>query len=184
VRPIGIFGGTFDPPHVGHLLAASDAYEALALAEVRFVPAARPPFKGATVVASGEQRAEMLELLIAGDRRFVVDRSELERAGVSYTVDTLAALAERNPGAPLVMLVGQDLAAQVKTWRDAARIKKLAKVVVLARAGGARGSRLAAKRRVDISSSEIRARVRAGKPIAGFVPDPVARYIAAHRLYR
>ena len=184
MRAIGVFGGTFDPPHHGHLLAASDAYEALKLSEVRFVPAARPPFKRATVVASGEQRAHMLELLIAGDPRFVVDRSELFRDGVSYTVDTLASLADGNPGATLTMLIGQDLAKQVATWRDAARIRRLAKIVVLSRAGGAASRRRVATRRIDISSTEIRARVRAGKPIAGFVPETVARYIRDQGLYR
>ena len=87
---IGILGGTFDPPHVGHLLAASDAYEALALDRLLFVPAARQPFKGEAVGASPEQRAAMLELMVAGDPRFAVDRSEMEREGLSYTVDTLA----------------------------------------------------------------------------------------------
>lgn len=184
MRAIGVFGGTFDPPHHGHLLAASDAYEALDLSQVRFVPAARPPFKRATVVASGEQRARMLELLIGGDPRFVVDRSELFREGVSYTVDTLAALAEQNPGASLTMLIGQDLAKQIATWRDAARIKRLARIVVLPRAGGTRSRRRVATRRVDISSTEIRARVRAGKPITGFVPESVARFIRDEGLYR
>ena len=188
---IGIFGGTFDPPHVGHLLAASDAHEALALDRLLFVPAARQPFKGDAVGASPAQRAAMLELMLAGDARFAVDRSEMEREGLSYTVDTLAGLAARHPGASLHLLIGEDLSAQIATWREPARIAALAEIVVLARAGDrmlAPRSDLPMRRldtrRVDVSSTEIRARVKGGTSINGFVVEPVARFIRDAGLYR
>lgn len=188
---IGIFGGTFDPPHLGHLLAASDAYEALALDRLLFIPAARQPFKGDAVGASAEQRAAMLERMIAGDARFAVDRSEIEREGLSYTVDTLAGLAARHAGAQLLLLIGEDLSAQIATWREPARIAALAEIVVLARAGdrmvaphGDLPMRRIDTRRIDVSSTEIRTRVQAGRSITGFVVEPVARFIRDAGLYR
>lgn len=190
---IGLFGGTFDPPHVGHLLAGSDAHEALALDRLLFVPAGTQPFKSRRVVATGEQRLEMLRLMIGEDRRFAVEPVEIERGGLSYTVDTVQALAERERGATLFLLIGEDLAAQFATWREPERIARLSEVVVLHRSGvpAAPGNEQAAPplrrietRRVDVSSTEIRSRVAAGRPIRGFVTDAVARYIDATALYR
>lgn len=191
---IGIFGGTFDPPHVGHLLAASDAYEALSLDQLLFVPAGVQPFKVGAVEASGEQRLVMLSLLVNGDARFTVDPIEIDRNGLSFTVDTLAALAARHPGAALFLLIGEDLAGQIATWREPGRIAKLAEIVVLARSGGASEGagpastalpmRRLATRRVEVSSTEIRARVRSGKSIHGFVPDAIADFIESAGLYR
>jgi nicotinate-nucleotide adenylyltransferase len=188
---LGIFGGTFDPPHVGHLLAASDAFEALALDRLAFVPAAQQPFKAGAVAATPEQRARMLELMAGVDARFSVDHSEILRGGLSYTADTLAALAAANAGAALFLLIGEDLAAQIATWREPQRIASLAEIVVLARgAADAPAAREALPmrrlqtRRVDVSSTEIRARVKAGKPITGFVSEPVARFIRDAGLYR
>lgn len=189
---LGVLGGTFDPPHVGHLLAASDAFEALALDKLLFVPAAVPPFKARSVQGTGEQRLRMLELTIGSDPRFEVSRLELDRDGLSFTVDTLAALAEKMPGVSLFMLIGEDLATQIASWRDSARIAELATIVVLVREAGARSSALEsslpmlrlATRRLDLSSTEIRDRVQAGRSIHGFVPDAVAAFIDAAGLYR
>jgi len=193
---IGVLGGTFDPPHVGHLLAASDAYEALALDRLLFVPAGVQPFKVGAVQATADQRLSMLSLLVSGDARFVVDPIEIDRNGLSFTVDTLAALAARHPDARLYLLIGEDLAGQIATWREPGRIAELADIVVLSRSGGAGGEaepvretaalpmRRLATRRVDVSSSEIRARVRSGKSIHGFVPDAIADFIEAAGLYR
>jgi nicotinate-nucleotide adenylyltransferase len=190
---IGLFGGTFDPPHVGHLLAGSDAHEALALDRLLFVPAGTQPFKSGRVVATGEQRLEMLRLMIGEDRRFAVEPVEIERGGLSYTVDTVQALAKRERGATLFLLIGEDLAAQFATWREPERIARLSEVVVLHRSGvpAAPGNEQAEPslrrietRRVDVSSTEIRSRVAAGRPIRGFVTDAVARYIDATALYR
>ena len=190
---IGLFGGTFDPPHVGHLLAGNDAHEALALDRLLFVPAGTQPFKSGRVVATGQQRLEMLRLMIGEDRRFAVEPVEIERGGLSYTVDTVQALAERERGATLFLLIGEDLAAQFATWREPERIARLSEVVVLHRSGvpaapgneqGEPPLRRIETRRVDVSSTEIRSRVAAGRPIRGFVTDAVARYIDATALYR
>ncbi len=193
---LGILGGTFDPPHVGHLLAASDAFELLALDRLLFVPAGRQPFKVGVVEATGEQRVEMLRAMICDDPRFEVDPVEIRRPGLSYTVDTLSEIAVRFPDAELYLLIGEDLAEQLRSWREPERIAGLARVVVLTRVGddpapsaadGAlrelRLERLAT-RRVDVSSTEIRARTRAGRSVRGFVPDGVATYIETSRLYR
>lgn len=188
----GVLGGTFDPPHVGHLLAASDAFEALGLDRLSFVPAAVPPFKSRTVRASPEQRLRMLELTVGDDPRFDVCRLELDRVGLSYTVDTLGELAKGAPGATLFLLIGEDLATQVASWRESARIAKLAQIAVLVRGGAAAPSALESSlpmirlttRRVDVSSTEVRDRVRAGRPIHGFVTAAVAAFIDAAGLYR
>ena len=191
---IGIFGGTFDPPHVGHLLAATDAYEALSLDRVLFVPAAGQPLKSA-IVAAPRDRLAMVERLVGDDPRFAVDPIEIERGGLSYTVDTLRALRERWQSSgggdlALILLLGADAAATLPQWREPGAVASLAEVVVLQRAGGAEeqappaGGKAIDTRRVDVSSTEIRERVRAGKSIRGFVPESVAAYIAERRLYR
>lgn len=189
---LGVLGGTFDPPHAGHLLAASDACEALALDTVLFVPAKVPPYKSRTVQASPEQRLKMLELTLGNDPRFEASRLELDRDGLSFTVDTLGTLAKETPGVSLFLLIGEDLATQIASWRDAARIADLATIVVLVRATPATQSALEstlpmtklATRRIELSSTEIRDRVRAGRSIHGFVTDAVSAFIGAAGLYR
>jgi nicotinate-nucleotide adenylyltransferase len=187
---LGLFGGTFDPPHVGHLLAASDAFEALELDRLSWIPAGRQPFKMGEVAASPVQRAEMLEAMIEGDARFTVDRLEIERDGLSYTVETLEEFARRHPEARRFLLIGADLVEQLPQWRHSDRLSGLAEIVVLERGAGVEPAPCAfdavrlPTRRVDISSSEIRSRSRKGLPIRGFVTDPVLRYIAAAGLYR
>lgn len=202
---LGLFGGTFDPPHVGHLLAATDALERLGLDRLVLVPAARQPLKARQESAAPADRLAMVRRLADGDPRLGVDAVEIERAGLSYTVDTLAAYATAQPGAELFFLVGADALDTFAQWREPARILALARLVVMARSNGAGEGDLAARaaalagqagagagreplvlptRRVDVSSTEIRARVRAGLTIRGFVPDGVAEYIAAAGLYR
>lgn len=184
---IGIFGGTFDPPHVGHWLAAVDAADALALDQLAWIPAAQQPLKAGVVSAGASHRLAMTRLAIEGDARFVVDAVELDRGGVSYTVDTLRTVRARHPGAALFLLLGMDAAAQLSKWREPEAIRTLAEIVVLTRGGAevplAEGGRVITTRRVDISATEIRARVAAGRSIRGFVTDSVAAYIAAHGLY-
>lgn len=187
---IGILGGTFDPPHIGHLLAASDAYEALGLDKVLLVPAAAQPLKSAAV-ASAADRLAMVERLVAGDARFAADPVEIERGGLSYMVETLRALHDRfkaDESLALILLLGADAAATLPQWREPDAVVSLAEVVVLQRTGGAGNAPASGRtidtRRVDVSSTEIRARVRAGKSIRGFVPEPVAAYIEGRRLYR
>lgn len=187
---IGIFGGTFDPPHTGHLLVASDAFEALHLDRLLFVPAAAQPLKSA-IAASPADRLAMVELLVGDDPRFAVDPLEIDRGGLSFTVDTLRALHERwkaDGALALILLLGTDAAATLPQWREPDAVTSLADVVVLRRAGGpeapASVGRVIETRRVDVSSTEIRARVLAGRSIRGFVPAPVAAYIEGRRLYR
>lgn len=188
---IGLLGGSFDPPHNGHLLSAGDAYEALTLDRLLFIPAAVQPLKVGQESAPAHHRLEMVRLLVDGDARLAVDAIEIDRGGLSYTVDTLSTFAGRWPSVELFWLVGADVLKSFAQWREPQRITELATVVVLRRAGEAPdltsmpGSvRAVATRRIDISSTEIRQRVREGKSIRGFVPDAVAAYIAAERLYR
>ena len=138
--------------------------------------------------ASASQRLEMLGLLIHEDRRFEVDAIEIERPGLSYTIDTLEELARRYPDAQRFFLIGEDLVDELPTWRSPERISQLAEIVVLSRGDklsttGAPLRRLAT-RRIDISSTEIRARARAGLPLNGFVPSSLASYIQDAGLYR
>lgn len=188
---LGLFGGSFDPPHVGHLLAAVDAHESLELDRIAFIPAGVQPFKHDRMQAAPEQRLDMLHLMAAGDPRFLIDPIEVERGGLSYTVETLEAFARREPDAIRFLLIGEDLAEQIGTWRDPERIAQLATIAVLTRgqAEGALASdgvplRRVPTRRVDVSSSEIRQRCAAGRSIAGFVTESVADYIRSAGLYR
>ena len=187
---LGIFGGSFDPPHLGHLLPAIDAAEALGLDALRFFPAREQPFKLGCATATAEQRFEMTVRLVAGIPGFTADRSEIDRRGLSYTVDTVAQMAAANPTAELVLLLGADAYALFAQWREPERIRALATVAVLLRGGDAPPAltsgpvQVLETRRVDISSTELRARVAEGRTIRGFMPDAVADYIAEHRLYR
>jgi nicotinate-nucleotide adenylyltransferase len=190
---IGVFGGTFDPPHVGHLLVANDAREALELDRLIFVPTGAQPFKVDTPpAASGQDRLEMVRLAVADDANYVVDDAEINRKGLSFTVDTLEHLSERNPAARLFLLMGEDVLASFEKWRSPARIRELATLVAVSR-GGLAGSVAdpaasavlrVSTRRVDVSSTEIRERRRAGKSIKGFVPESVERFIDVRGLYR
>jgi nicotinate-nucleotide adenylyltransferase len=196
---LGLFGGSFDPPHVGHLLVAVDAFDALQLDRIVFIPTGVQPLKVGRSVASPTQRLTMVRMLVGDDPRFAVDAVEIERPGLSFMVDTLATISERNPGAELFLLVGADVPESFAKWREPDRITELATVVVLQRGGGfeheteaedgpdasavRRRLRYLPTRRVDVSSTEIRRRVREGKSIRGFVPDAIAAFIAAEQLY-
>lgn len=187
---IGIFGGTFDPPHVGHLIVAGDACDLLALDRLVFVPAATQPLKEGQVSAPAQHRLAMVELLAGADPRFSVDAIEVKRGGLSFTVDTLRMFRQRWPAgtADLVLLVGADTAAQFPQWKDPAEVQALAEIVVLERGGTAgavpAGMRTIETRRIDVSSTEIRERVRQGSSVRGFVTEPVAAYIVRTGLYR
>jgi nicotinate-nucleotide adenylyltransferase len=189
---LGIFGGSFDPPHVGHLLVAVDAFEALRLDRLVFVPAAVQPLKAGLASATAHQRLAMVRLLVDGDERFTVDAVEIDRAGVSYTVDTLQSFAQRYPDAERFFLVGEDAMAAFGAWREPQQILKLARVAILRRPGATEktietqldGTITLATRLVEVSSTEIRERVHARKSIRGFVPESVAAYIETERLYR
>ena len=197
-------GGTFDPPHIGHLLAASDACDHLELDRLVFVPAAQQPLKQHQQSAPAADRLRMVQLMADGDARFAVDEIEIQRSGLSFTVDTLDAYAARSSGTQLFLLLGADAFTLLDQWRDAARVVSLAHLVVLTREAGEEGVDAAAvtqkvqsiggekaatpraipSRRIDVSSTEIRSRVREGRPIRGFVTERVAQYIEQHGLYR
>ncbi len=182
---LGIFGGSFDPVHHGHLIVARAAMESLGLGRVLFVPARAQPLKRAHGAAAAD-RAAMVAAAIADEPRFALEPMELERDGPSYTVDTLRTLAARHPGEPLVLLIGADAATDFPRWREPAAIRQLARVVVLTRDGeGAGGTGLETVRvpAVEISATMIRARVRDGLPIRWFVPEAVATMIAERGLY-
>jgi nicotinate-nucleotide adenylyltransferase len=190
---IGVFGGTFDPPHVGHLLLAADAREALRLDRLIFIPVYAQPFKmGTPPVASPQDRLEMVRLAVADDANYAVDDAEISRKGLSYTVDTLEHLAGRFKGAELFLLMGQDVLAGFPKWRNPERIQELATLALMMRSGApdvgdwrnAESAVMVSTRRVDVSSTEIRERRRAKKSIKGFVPESVERFIEARGLYR
>jgi nicotinate-nucleotide adenylyltransferase len=170
------------------LLVVADAFEALDLDRLIFVPAAEQPLKTGQLSASPQDRLEMVRLLVGDDPRFSVDPIEIERDGLSYTVETLVAFAERHPEAERFFLVGTDVLAAFARWREPERVLQLATLVVMQRAGESgpvpAGAVRVETRRVDVSSTEIRERVRTGRTIRGFVPEAVAEYIAANRLYR
>jgi len=188
VRSIGLLGGSFDPVHHGHLIAGRIAAEALGLDELRFVPAREQPFKRGRHGAPAADRAAMLDLAVAGAPGFAVERVELDRPGPSYTVDTLRALRARDPGVALTLLLGADAAAELDAWHRAEELPGLARIVVFGRPGAPMPATPLITATVEvpaieISATEIRARVRAGQPIRYWVPDAVAEYIARHRLY-
>lgn len=185
---IGLFGGSFDPIHHGHLLVAQAVLEELGLDELRFLPAREQPFKVGRHQASAEDRARMVALAIAGEPRFGLERVELEREGPSYTVDTLLALRAREPGREFALLVGADAARELPTWHQAGRLPALATLVVFARPGSAVPPlpwpvRLVGVPALPISATAIRRRVAAGRSIRYWVPDPVAEYVSARGLY-
>jgi nicotinate-nucleotide adenylyltransferase len=188
---LGIFGGTFDPPHLGHWLVAIDAFEALALDRLVFVPTGRQPLKADVATAPGTARLAMTRRLIGDDARFAVDAMEIDREGLSFTIDTLHAFAARDPEAERYFLLGADAWRSFPRWRSPDEIMRLATVVVLTRGGesigppasGLRAPRVLPTRRIDISSTEIRSRIRAGLSLRGFVPEAVREYIEANGLY-
>ncbi|HET6777693.1 MAG TPA: nicotinate-nucleotide adenylyltransferase [Gemmatimonadales bacterium] len=185
---IGLFGGSFDPVHHGHLIVAQVAVEALGLDSLRFVPVREQPFKLGRHQSAPEHRAAMLALAIAGTPAFALERTELERPAPSYTVHTLEELRRRDPASELVLLLGADAASELHAWHQAERIPQLAHVVVFARPGSSVPASPAISRviqvpSIDVSATDIRRRVRQRRPIRYWVPDAVAKYIMRHQLY-
>jgi nicotinate-nucleotide adenylyltransferase len=185
---IGLFGGSFDPIHLGHLLAAQSALESLTLDELWFVPAFEQPFKRGSHGAAPALRARMVSLAIAGVPRFRLETCELDRGGPSYTVDTLRTLKARDPSNSFALLVGADTLRDFPAWREASEIPRLAQVVAFGRPGSELRevpgvSRTITVPRIDISATEIRNRVASGLPIRYWVPEAVERCIVAEGLY-
>lgn len=186
---VGLFGGSFDPIHHGHLLVAQAAAEALGLTELRFVPARQQPFKAGAHAASAADRAAMVERAIAGSPGMHLERCELDREGPSYTVDTLRTLGAREPGVSFVLLVGSDAAQGLSRWHEAGEVSRLARIVAFGRAGPdgrelPPGIESISVPAVEISSTAVRDRVRRGQSIRYWVPDAVAEFIAMRGLYR
>ncbi|HEY6395825.1 MAG TPA: nicotinate-nucleotide adenylyltransferase [Solirubrobacteraceae bacterium] len=195
---LGILGGTFNPPHLGHLVCAQEAHGALSLDRVVLVPALVPPHKAVDDDPGIEHRLELCRRAVAGDDRLEVCSLEAERPGTSYTVDTLEELKTRSPDTELYMLLGADVAAGLPRWREPERVLSLARLAIAARPGTSRGAvtealaglgggddaQFFAMPTIGVSSTMIRRRVRAGQPIKYLVPDEVERYIEARRLYR
>jgi nicotinate-nucleotide adenylyltransferase len=184
VTRVGVFGGTFDPVHVGHLAIANAALDDIGLDRVYFVPARRSPLKEDGPIASAEDRLAMLTAAIADEPRFRVSRIELDREGPSFTVDTLEALHAEGE---LYLILGSDAFADFERWREPARIRTLATVVLAARPGvpnAPAGVRMLDSPLMDISSRELRARAARGRSLRYLVVEPTLRYIEEHRLYR
>lgn len=185
---IGLFGGSFDPIHHGHLLVAQAVREALELDEVRFVPARQQPLKAGRPATDPELRAHMVAAAIAGEPHFRLERLELDRPGPSYTIDTLRALHRREPDARWALLLGADAARDLPLWREAEALPQFATLVVFARAGVDAPVLPWPVQRVtvpalEISATQIRHRAAAGQSLRYWVPDPVAEVIRGERLY-
>jgi len=192
-RRVGVFGGTFDPPHIGHLALAAWARDTLALDRVLFVPAGQPPHKRGRRLSPAPHRLAMTRLAVRGNRAFTVSTWELERRRPSFTVETLEHLAHAR-NLVLHLLVGADSLDDFRTWKRPDAILKLARLAVAGRPGsGSRGEKWARgtgrvdwieNPGIDVSSTLVRERVRAGYSCRYLVPDPVWHYVEKHRLYR
>jgi nicotinate-nucleotide adenylyltransferase len=182
---IGLYGGSFDPVHNGHLILARDAMERLGLEKVVFLPARISPHKLDRPPASPEARCQMLAVAIAGEPNFEMDACEIEREGPSFTVDTVRVFQERYPGAKLYYFIGDDNLPELDTWKDIASLQQSAQFVVLSRAGMPFLSKFPTiTRHVEISSTEIRNRVARGLSVRYMVPLPACTVIAKLGLYR
>jgi len=185
-------GGTFDPVHHGHLVAASEVAARFDLDEVVFVPTGHPTFKQDQSVTEAEHRYLMTVIATASNPRFTVSRVDIERPGLTYTVDTLRDLKSTRPDADLYFITGADAIEQILTWKDAEELFAMAQFVAVTRPGHTLSVEGLPPDRVSllevpalaISSTDVRARARAGQPVWYLVPDGVVQYIAKHRLYR
>jgi nicotinate-nucleotide adenylyltransferase len=185
LKRIGIFGGTFDPIHHGHLVLARDALEQLQLESVTFIPASLSPHKVSRTPTPGEVRMEMLRAAIEGELHFCLDTLELERPAPSYTVDTIQALKAREPDAEFVYLIGEDNVAQLPSWHRFSDLSKMVQFAVLDRSGLKTAHPYPVVRRhIDISATDIRNRVARGQSIRYLVPLAVEKIIRERQLYR
>lgn len=187
---LGIYGGSFDPVHLGHLLVAQAAVEELGLDKIFFVPAARSPFKPDSQPAPDAGRLQLLRLALAGKTDCEIDEQEINRGGTSYTIDTLRDYAKRFPGAELFYLIGADNVAKLTEWREAMELARLAEFIVVPRPGEAmvdftapfRGRALKGFP-FGVSSSQIRSRVKKNLPVENLVPPIVAEAIRTAKFY-
>lgn len=209
MKPLGILGGTFDPIHYGHLRPAQEIFRALDLAEIRFIPAANPPHRR-TPVATAEQRSRMVALAVAGIPGFVVDKREIDRGGLSYTVETLESLRREWGNRSLCLMMGSDAFEGIGSWHQADRLPTLANIIVMTRPGwnisGNRALPSWAQDRVErdqkklmqhmsgkivfqavtpqpISATQVREAIAHGAPVEKFMPSAVLEYIRTNRIY-
>ncbi len=189
---VGIMGGTFDPIHHGHLVAASEVAQLFGLDEVIFVPTGAPWQKAATDVSAAEHRYLMAVIATASNPRFWVSRVDIDRPGPTYTIDTIRDIAVRRRAAELYFITGADALAQILSWKEAEEALRMARFVGVTRPGYELSDAhlptdtvtLVDVPAMAISSTACRQRVRTGRPIWYLVPDGVVQYIAKHRLYR
>jgi len=197
---VGIFGGTFDPVHVGHLIMAEQCREQVNLDQVLFVPAARPPHKQDYPTTSFARRVEMLELALAGQPAFQIEQLEKDRPGPSYTADTLEELRQSEPEQELFLILGSDCVVDLPNWHEPQRVLDLATLLIVTRPGSASNVDLRSalgispnapvkfqmvdSPLIEISSSDVRRRVRERRSIRYLVPRAVECYLEAHGLYK
>jgi len=190
MKRLGILGGTFDPPHIAHLVLAQSAHERFALGKVLFIPAAIQPHKQRPDVLPGETRLKLLHLALDSDKRFEVSDMELKRVGPSYSVDTLLQLKEQHPEIELYLIIGGDNIADIEHWREPRRIFEVATVVAARRPHAKAVGRYKDKitmfdmPQIEISSTLIREMVEQGRRIKYLVPEGVEAYISEHGLYK
>ena len=186
---VGVFGGTFDPVHIGHLVAASEVHSALALDRMLLVPADVQPFKQAKEVTPAVHRLAMARLAVADDPRIEVSDVDVVRGAPTYAVDTLTDLSAEFPGAELFFVAGMDALARLDEWREPERLRSMATFVGVTRPGyslppGEAGATLVEVPALPVSSTDVRSRVQRGQPVRYLVPGVVADYIQEHKLYR
>ena len=186
-KKVGVLGGTFDPPHIGHLIIANEVLNQLQLDEITFMPNQEPPHKVRASGTSGEDRLRMLELSIANHPAFSVEKIELEREGLSYTFDTMKLLQERNPDYEYHFIIGADMVEYLPNWHQIDDLVKLIRFVGVNRPNYRVESNYplihVEMPQIDISSSMIRNRISSGQTTRYWLPENVMTYIKEHRLY-
>ncbi|SFA95301.1 MULTISPECIES: nicotinate-nucleotide adenylyltransferase [unclassified Bacillus (in: firmicutes)] len=187
MKKIGILGGTFDPPHNGHLLIANEVLNALQLEEIWFMPNQEPPHKKRSNSVSNDDRVQMLELAISDNKRFKIEKIELERHGPSYTIDTMKILTEIHKEYRFYFIIGADMVEYLPKWNKIEELISLVKFVGVQRPGYKVESDFpilyVEVPQMEISSSDIRARIQKGKPVKYLLPDSVISYMMGGRLY-